>query len=54
MIRSILNGPPALTEVVRWVAHGKLLWQALYADHPAQRLAARRAVSLLPALADDA
>jgi hypothetical protein len=42
MVKSRLDGPPELTEIERTIAHGKLLLKALYADHPGQRLAARR------------
>ena len=43
MVKSRLDGPPELTETERTTAHGKLLLKALYADHPGQHLAARRA-----------
>ena len=42
MVKSRLDGQPELTEIERTIAHGKLLLKALYADHPGQRLAARR------------
>jgi hypothetical protein len=46
MVKSRLDGPPELTEIERTIAHRKLLLKALYADHPGQRLAARRARAL--------
>ena len=46
MVTSRLDGPPELTEIERTIAHGKLLLKALYADHPDQRMAARRARAL--------
>jgi hypothetical protein len=54
MVKSRLDGPPELTEIERTIAHGKLLLKALYADHPGQRLAARRAIALLLGIADGA
>ena len=54
MVKSRLDGPPELTEIERTIAHGKLLLKALYADHPGQRLAARRAIALLLGRADGA
>ena len=54
MVKSRLDGPPELTEIERTIAHGKLLLKALYADHPGQRLAVRRAIALLWGIADDA
>jgi hypothetical protein len=54
MVKSRLDGQPELTELERTIAHGKRLLKALYADHPGQRSAARRAIALLWGIADDA